>query len=50
MNDRNGMRRMEESIGVRIKAIRKLQGLTQEELGRIISRSAMFVSRVEKNG
>ena len=49
MNDRNGMRRMEESIGVRIKAIRKLQGLTQEELGRIIFRSAMFVSRLEKN-
>ena len=45
----SGMRRMEESIGARIKAIRKLQGLTQEELGRIISRSAMFVSRVEKN-
>ena len=40
---------MAESIGSRIKAIRKLQGLTQKELGRVIFRSAMFVSRLEKN-
>ena len=46
--ERNEMTKMSESISDRIKKLRILRGLKQDEMGEFLDRSAMFVSRVER--